>query len=85
MKRQRSVGCPGSTKSKAAIVGRFKDGVAFFLLLTPVLSMLLLLLISVVRLDLLPDMGEPLDTNKELNTVGWSNILSGLTGGFTGR
>ena len=31
------------------------------------------------------DMGEPLDTNKELNTVGWSNILSGLTGGFTGR
>lgn len=30
-------------------------------------------------------MGEPLDTNKELNTVGWSNILSGLTGGFTGR
>ncbi|CBN78269.1 conserved unknown protein [Ectocarpus siliculosus] len=30
------------------------------------------------------DMGEPLDTNKELNTVGWSNILSGLTGGFTG-
>lgn len=33
----------------------------------------------------LSDMGEPLDTNKELNTVGWSNILSGLTGGFTGR
>lgn len=31
------------------------------------------------------DMGEPLDTNKELNTVGWSNIISGLTGGFTGR
>lgn len=30
-------------------------------------------------------MGEPLDTNKELNTVGWSNIISGLTGGFTGR
>eukprot|EP00752_Nemacystus_decipiens_P005603 g5071.t1 len=30
------------------------------------------------------DMGEPLDTNKELNTVGWSNIFSGLTGGFTG-
>lgn len=30
-------------------------------------------------------MGEPLDTNKELNTVGWANILSGLTGGFTGR
>ncbi|CAM9846217.1 unnamed protein product [Hapterophycus canaliculatus] len=30
------------------------------------------------------DMGEPLDTNKELNTVGWSNIVSGLTGGFTG-
>lgn len=36
---------------------------------------------------MLPDaeMGEPLDTNKELNTVGWSNIISGLTGGFTGR
>ncbi|CAN0399430.1 unnamed protein product, partial [Scytosiphon promiscuus] len=31
------------------------------------------------------EMGEPLDTNKELNTVGWSNIISGLTGGFTGR
>eukprot|EP00904_Undaria_pinnatifida_P013030 jgi/Undpi1/8858/HiC_scaffold_25.g11320.m1 len=30
------------------------------------------------------DMGEPLDTNKELSTVGWSNILSGFTGGFTG-
>ncbi|CAM9886063.1 unnamed protein product [Laminaria digitata] len=29
-------------------------------------------------------MGQPLDTNKELNTVGWSNIISGLTGGFTG-
>ncbi|CAN0099572.1 unnamed protein product, partial [Discosporangium mesarthrocarpum] len=29
-------------------------------------------------------MGEPLDTNKELVTVGWSNVLSGLTGGFTG-
>lgn len=36
---------------------------------------------------MLPDaeMGEPLDTNKELKTVGWSNIISGLTGGFTGR
>lgn len=31
------------------------------------------------------DMGEPLDTNKELGTVGWSNVVSGLTGGFAGR
>ncbi|CAM9434688.1 unnamed protein product, partial [Sphacelaria rigidula] len=30
------------------------------------------------------DMGEPLDTNKELGTVGWSNVVSGLTGGFAG-
>ncbi|CAN0029250.1 unnamed protein product, partial [Choristocarpus tenellus] len=29
-------------------------------------------------------MGEPLDSNKELETVGWSNVVSGLTGGFTG-
>ena len=30
------------------------------------------------------DMGESLDTNNELMTVGISNLLSGLTGGFTG-
>ena len=30
------------------------------------------------------DMGEALDTNNELMTVGISNLLSGLTGGFTG-
>lgn len=30
------------------------------------------------------DMGKPLDTNAELRMVGWSNIFSGLTGGFTG-
>ncbi|GMH97617.1 hypothetical protein TrVE_jg9431 [Triparma verrucosa] len=30
------------------------------------------------------DIGSPLDTDKELETVGISNILSGLTGGFTG-
>lgn len=35
--------------------------------------------------DVCADMGAPLDTNKELNTVGWSNVVSGLTGGFTGR
>jgi SulP family sulfate permease len=31
------------------------------------------------------DMGEALDTNKELSTVGVCNIMSGLTFGFTGR
>jgi SulP family sulfate permease len=30
------------------------------------------------------DMGEALDTNKEMVTVGISNVMSGLTGGFTG-
>jgi sulfate permease, SulP family len=30
------------------------------------------------------DMGEALDTNKELTTVGIGNLLSGLTLGFTG-
>eukprot|EP00586_Coscinodiscus_wailesii_P009925 CAMPEP_0172511546 /NCGR_PEP_ID=MMETSP1066-20121228/237289_1 /TAXON_ID=671091 /ORGANISM="Coscinodiscus wailesii, Strain CCMP2513" /LENGTH=966 /DNA_ID=CAMNT_0013290969 /DNA_START=207 /DNA_END=3107 /DNA_ORIENTATION=- len=30
------------------------------------------------------DMGEPLDTNQELRTVGISNFFSGLLGGFTG-
>ena len=30
------------------------------------------------------DMGESLDTNNELMTVGISNLLSGLTGGMTG-
>lgn len=30
------------------------------------------------------DMGEPLDVNAELATVGYSNIASGLLGGFTG-
>ena len=30
------------------------------------------------------DMGEALDTNNELMTVGISNLLSGLTGGMTG-
>ena len=31
------------------------------------------------------DMGQPLEADKELQTVGWANVLSGLTGGFTGR
>lgn len=31
------------------------------------------------------DIGEPLDTDRELITVGWSNVMSGSTGGFTGR
>lgn len=30
------------------------------------------------------DMGEPLDTNNELATVGLSNLISGLLGGYTG-
>ncbi|CAM9527246.1 unnamed protein product [Scytosiphon promiscuus] len=30
------------------------------------------------------EMGTPLDFNGELQTVGWSNIVSGLFGGFTG-
>jgi len=30
------------------------------------------------------DMGEALDTNKELTTVGIGNLLSGLTLGYTG-
>lgn len=30
------------------------------------------------------DMGEPLDTNKELATVGVCNLMSGLTGGYSG-
>ena len=30
------------------------------------------------------DMGEALDTNKELATVGLGNLMSGLTFGFTG-
>ena len=30
------------------------------------------------------DNGEPLDVNAELTTVGWSNVASGLLGGFTG-
>jgi sulfate permease, SulP family len=30
------------------------------------------------------DMGEALDANKELTTVGVGNLLSGLTFGFTG-
>lgn len=30
------------------------------------------------------DMGEPLDTNKELKTVGYSNVMSGMTLGYTG-
>jgi hypothetical protein len=31
------------------------------------------------------DMGEALDTNKEMVTVGTSNLLSGLLFGFTGK
>ncbi|RHY87045.1 hypothetical protein DYB26_012568 [Aphanomyces astaci] len=27
---------------------------------------------------------KPLDHNAELQTIGWSNVISGLTGGFTG-
>ena len=30
------------------------------------------------------DMGEPLDTDRELMTVGWSNLISGCLGGFPG-
>ncbi|CAM9174003.1 unnamed protein product [Phaeothamnion confervicola] len=30
------------------------------------------------------ELGAPLDYGRELQTVGWSNICSGLTGGFTG-
>jgi SulP family sulfate permease len=30
------------------------------------------------------ELGRQLDFNHELKTVGWSNILSGLTGGFSG-
>ncbi|CAM9197690.1 unnamed protein product, partial [Ectocarpus sp. 4 AP-2014] len=30
------------------------------------------------------EMAKPLDFNKELQTVGWSNVISGLFGGFTG-
>ncbi|CAM9441174.1 unnamed protein product [Discosporangium mesarthrocarpum] len=30
------------------------------------------------------DMGESLDTNGELQMVGWSNFVSGLSGGFVG-
>jgi len=30
------------------------------------------------------DMGQPLDTNKELATVGICNFMSGMTWGFTG-
>lgn len=30
------------------------------------------------------DMGSSLDTNAELQTVGWSNFFSGICGGFTG-
>ncbi|CAN0497868.1 unnamed protein product, partial [Laminaria digitata] len=30
------------------------------------------------------EMGTPLDFNGELQTVGWSNAVSGLLGGFTG-
>ncbi|CAN0395043.1 unnamed protein product, partial [Discosporangium mesarthrocarpum] len=30
------------------------------------------------------ELGQPLDYNRELKTVGWSNFISGLTGGFTG-
>ena len=31
------------------------------------------------------DMEESLEADKELQTVGWANVLSGFTGGFTGR
>ncbi|CAM9352702.1 unnamed protein product, partial [Choristocarpus tenellus] len=30
------------------------------------------------------EMGSPLDYDRELKTVGWSNLVSGLCGGFTG-
>ncbi|KAG2785658.1 hypothetical protein PC129_g8487 [Phytophthora cactorum] len=30
------------------------------------------------------DMDKKLDFNQELNTVGWSNVVSGLLGGYTG-
>lgn len=40
---------------------------------------------NLVLLPTCSDMGEPLDINEELVTVGWSNLLSGCTGGFTGR
>jgi len=30
------------------------------------------------------DLGKDLDYNHELKTVGWSNIVSGMTGGYTG-
>ncbi|CAM9630193.1 unnamed protein product, partial [Ectocarpus sp. 8 AP-2014] len=30
------------------------------------------------------EMAKPLDFNEELQTVGWSNVISGLFGGFTG-
>lgn len=30
------------------------------------------------------DVGKPLDVDSELTTVGWSNVVSGLCGGFTG-
>lgn len=30
------------------------------------------------------EMRRPLDYNRELSTVGWSNVVSGLTGGYTG-
>jgi len=39
---------------------------------------------SNVKAAISMDMGEALDTNNELMTVGISNLLSGLTGGMTG-
>jgi sulfate permease, SulP family len=30
------------------------------------------------------DVGKPLDVNSELEVVGWSNVVSGMCGGFTG-
>ncbi|GMI36444.1 hypothetical protein TrRE_jg3586 [Triparma retinervis] len=30
------------------------------------------------------DMGQPLNTDKELEVIGYSNVVSGLTGGYTG-
>ena len=30
------------------------------------------------------DVGKPLDVNSELQVVGWSNVVSGMCGGFTG-
>jgi len=35
-------------------------------------------------LTLQMDNGAPLDVNSELTVVGWSNVASGLLGGFTG-